>query len=62
MPILDIENRIVPLLDGLGTKDSFWYSLDISSQSRGQRERERADGYQLVKLFNWREKDRSLYK
>ena len=56
MPILDIENRIVPLLDGLGTKDSFWYSLDISSQ------RGRADGYQLVKLFNWREKDRSLYK
>ena len=35
MPILDIENRIVPLPDRLGTKDSFWYSLDISSQ-RGE--------------------------
>ena len=56
MPILDIENRIVPLPDRLGTKDSFWYSLDISSHP------ERADGYQLVKLFNWGEKDRSLYK
>ena len=41
----------------MGQKILFGIHLILVARARG-----RADGYQLVKLFNWREKDRSLYK